>query len=276
MTDVVAGPIFTECQRWRERRTRYRPTGELFDPRRAEVQPIDEKSAKAFVSTHHYSGTYPAARYRVGIFLKDRFTRERLAGVVVFSVPMNQASIPKYFSDLEPNAGVELGRLVLLDELAANAESWFLARAFRFLRQGLPDVRGVLSYSDPVARYNESGELFKRGHAGVIYQAMNGCYRGRSSKRTLILGRDGRVLSERSLSKLRNGERGEEYAYRDLLALGAPERRLLEGAKEYVARALRDGPFRRIKHPGNHCYTWRLGVKVAPNLSPPALPYPRG
>jgi hypothetical protein len=36
-----------------------------------------------------------------------------------------------------PEHGVELGRFVLLDEEPANAETWFLARAFKVLRAAL-------------------------------------------------------------------------------------------------------------------------------------------
>ena len=102
--------------------------GELFDSRWAAFVPLDETRAKAFVVKHHYSGSYPAARFRAGVVIKQPFQPERLYGVGVFSVPMNQAVIPAYFDGLLPNQGVELGRFVLLDELTANAESWALAR----------------------------------------------------------------------------------------------------------------------------------------------------
>lgn len=81
------------CQRWLQRRPRYRPPGEPFDPGRCEVALIDEGTAKPWVIEHHYSGSYPAARLRVGLFLKERHRREQLGGVAVFSVPMNQAVV---------------------------------------------------------------------------------------------------------------------------------------------------------------------------------------
>lgn len=62
------------CQRWLQRRPRYRPPGEPFDPGRCEVALIDEGTAKPWVIEHHYSGSYPAARLRVGPFLKERRT----------------------------------------------------------------------------------------------------------------------------------------------------------------------------------------------------------
>lgn len=251
-------PIASSCQRWRDRRTSLRPAGELFDPSRAEVLAIDDDAtAKAFVCRHHYAASYPAARARVGLFVKPHaFAAAELAGVAVFSVPMNERTVPAYFEDLAPRAGVELGRLVLLDEVAANGESWFIARALRILRRELPEVAGVVSYSDPLERTTDAGELVKPGHIGIVYQATNAAYRGRSSRRTLLLSADGRIVSQRAIAKLRNDERGAGYAYAQLLGMGAPARLPLESGADYVRRAT--AGFRRLPHPGNHAYTWRL------------------
>lgn len=246
------------CQRWNHRRASYRPAGEIFDPRRASVEPIEEREAKAFVETMHYSGTYPAARFRAGVFVKEPFQKARLAGVGVFSVPMNQKVIPAYFPDLAPAAGVELGRFVLAEELAANAESWALARMKKLLRQALPGVRGVVAYSDPIERRDESGELVKRGHVGTIYKATNAAYRGLSSARTLWLAPNGASLADRLLSKVRNSETGERYAMERLAALGAPRRHPYEDGAAYVHRLKQSRWLRPMRHPGNHAFTWTL------------------
>ena len=186
-TNLLIEQLALFGQRWHRRRASYRPAGEPFDPTRCTVVPIEEGDAKHFVLMHHYSGTYPAARFRAGVFVKEPFQRERLAGVGVFSVPMNQRVIPSYFPALAPNEGVELGRFVLDDSLAANAETWALARMRRLLRQALPEVRGIVAYCDPIERRDECGELVKRGHVGTIYKAGNAQYRGRSSARMLWL-----------------------------------------------------------------------------------------
>ena len=188
------------AQRWQRRMASYRPAGEPFDPARCAVEPIEEGDAKRFVLAHHYSGTYPAARFRAGVFVKAPFQRERLAGVGVFSVPMNQRVIPSYFPALAFDEGVELGRFVLDDTLAANAETWALARMRRLLRQALPKVRGIVAYCDPIERRDERGELVKRGHVGTIYKAGNALYRGRSSARTLWLSPGGASFADRTLA----------------------------------------------------------------------------
>ena len=142
-----------------------------------------DKVAKAFVVEHHYSGSYPAARERVGLY-----RGAQLVGVAVFSIPAQ----PKALDVLpgERETCVELGRFVLLDEVAANGESWFLARCFELLR-GL-GYTGVVSFSDPVPRV-VAGEVLFGGHVGRVYQATNASYLGRSAARTLRLLPDGAV-----------------------------------------------------------------------------------
>ena len=72
------------AQRWRGGRAVYRPAGTVINPRRYEVAPIaGDAEAREFVTRHHYSGSYPAARERVGLYRGGA-----LVGVAVFSVPV--------------------------------------------------------------------------------------------------------------------------------------------------------------------------------------------
>ena len=152
------------CQRWRGRRASYRPAGEVIDPRRYEVAPIDtDTEARAFVVAHHYSASYPAARVRVGLYRAGA-----LVGVAVFSVPAQAKALDVLPCDRDE--AVELGRLVLLDDVAGNGESWFVAQAFAELRRR--GFAGVLSFSDPIERRAADGALVKPGHRGVVYQAL--------------------------------------------------------------------------------------------------------
>jgi len=254
------------CQRWRKRRESYRPAGEVIDTSQYGVDLLPESLAKAFVQEHHYSGSYPAAVCRVGLF---RWGGE-LVGAAIFSVPMQAKAVVSWCGT---EAGCELGRFVLLDDVPANGESWFLARAFRLLKQAKPDMRAVLSYSDPVRRASADGHIVLPGHVGTIYQASNARYMGRSSARTLVLRPDGQNINGRAMSKIRRDERGASYAYEQLLKAGAPRRNPLETGKAYVKRALAEGPFRRVRHPGNHAYGWTLNRRH--RLERAALPYPK-
>jgi hypothetical protein len=159
-------------QRWRQRRDVYRPAGEPIDTRRYEVAAMaGDRTAKDFVLAHHYSGSYPAARFRFGLH-----RGEHLVGVAVFSHPCNNAVLTGTFSGAEPLQCVELGWFVLLDEVPANGESWMLGRCFELLRR--EGIVGIVSFADPEPRACATGTVVFGGHVGTIYQATNGIYPG--------------------------------------------------------------------------------------------------
>ncbi|MBR7917314.1 hypothetical protein KDX16_15935 [Burkholderia vietnamiensis] len=177
-------------QRWRLGRDYWRvDRDEGFRKQDYAVDLISDSVAKQFVVEHHYSASYPAAVERAGLF---RGTE--LVGVCVFSVPMNNAAIPKY-TGLAPSAGVDLGRFILLDNVPYNGETYFLKRAFVALQQSKPQIKGVIAYSDPVPRHTAAGRVVMPGHVGIIYQAGSARYVGRSASRVLHLSASGHVLS---------------------------------------------------------------------------------
>jgi len=257
------------CQRWRRHRTSYRPSGEPIDTSQYGVEEIPEADAKSFVCTHHYSASYPAARRRMGLFRAGG----GLVGVAVFSVPCQIRTIPCYAPDLHHSEGVELGRFVLLDDVPANGETWFLSKAFKLLKKSTPGLKAVISYADPMSRATPDGPV-KPGHIGTIYQAYNGRYLGRSRKETHHFAPNGRLVNRRSLSKIRRGERGDAGAYRSLLRNGAPTLRRGESGDGYVSRLIDDGFLRKVRHPGNHVYIWPLGrgVRTRDQLAYPKRP----
>jgi hypothetical protein len=260
-------------QRWRSGRSCYRPAGETIDPRHYEVGSIvGDALAKAFVTAHHYSGSYPAARERFGLFQAGK-----LVGVAVFSIPMAGAVL-----DILPcprEQAVELGRFVLVDQVPSNGESWFVARCFELLRGA--GYSGVVSFADPVERRDQAGNVVKRGHIGIIYQGTNGVYTGRSSARTLRLLPDGSVFSDRAASKLRSREKGWRYALEQLVAQGARSPRPEEDLTTWLSE-VRATVTTSLRHPGNHRYVWaldRVGKKhLLPHLARRGiqpLPYPK-
>jgi hypothetical protein len=158
---------------------------------------------------------------------------------------------------------LELSRLVLLDDVAANGESWFCARAFDLA--AVAGVRGVVTFADPMARYRRTPagmQVVKPGHIGIVYQALGCDYLGRGTRRTLTLLPDATVLPDRAMSKVRRGERGSAGVVRRLVALGA--RPLEPGAdpKTWLRAALLDIGATRRPHPGNHKYARRIGTRA--------------
>lgn len=242
------------CQRWRDRRGIYRPAGELFDPANHEASPIvgdgADTIARAFVERHHYSGTYPAARERVGLY--ERSSGE-LVGVAVFSQPVSDGSLACLPGERE--AKVCLGRFVLLNRVKGNGETWFLARAFEHLRR--EGYVGVVSFSDPFPRERTDGRgerVVHGGHVGTIYQAHNAVFLGQAHADTIHLLPDGRTLDRRSIVKLRKRERGWWPVAKRLEFLGAPP---VDDSPDWTARALA-ATTRKVRHPGNFKYVWPL------------------
>lgn len=237
-----------------------------------EVAPADEGSTKAFVLQHHYSSSWPSPRLRYGLY-----QGEDLVGVAVFSVPMQHKVLTNPFPGLAPMwESLELGRFVLLDEVPANGESWFLARCFELIRK--EGIRGVVSFSDPVPRTDQTGQVVFPGHLGIIYQASNAIRAGRSTARTLDLLPDGTVLNERSAQKVRGQEEGAGGVEARLLSYGAPKREEGEDEKGYLRRALQAIGARKLKHPGNFRYLFCLGTareKKLIEIGIPRGPYPK-
>jgi hypothetical protein len=138
----VVGPW---CQRWqpgrRQQTWRHRSEGG-FDPARYHVRPVEEATAARFVTANHYSGAYPAARLRYGMF-----HGQALVGVAVLSVPMSTAVLTGVWPGLVPfDESLELGRFLLLDAVEAPAESWFLARVLR--QAAAQGIRGIVTFAD--------------------------------------------------------------------------------------------------------------------------------
>lgn len=102
-------------QRFTERRASYRPVGETICAAAYDVVELaDDATPRAFVERHHYSGSYPAARFRFGLY-----QRGDLAGVAVFSVGASGAAHRAVWPTLEPREAVDLGRFVLVDSVPA-------------------------------------------------------------------------------------------------------------------------------------------------------------
>lgn len=255
--------------RWRHGRSGFVVPPHVFDPRRYSVCLIDEADAKAFVTRHHYSRSWPSTILRAGLIEKPAFQAERLVGVASFGLgPPDH--VPRCYLGVGYEASTLLNRLVLLDEVGFNAESFFSARAERLLRQHKPHVEAILSYSDPVALPG----IGKVGHIGSIYQARSYVCMGRSRPRTIWVSDQGIGVDGMALTKIRTGKRGSDYAARRFRALGAPPQRPGESGADWVRRSLRDGPFEAIRHPGKIVYARGLTRRRA-KLIGPGQSYPK-
>ncbi|MGH2356305.1 MAG: hypothetical protein ACRDJN_32265 [Chloroflexota bacterium] len=270
-------PLFTPasdwCLRWRDRRHSWRHRSEGgFDSRRYEVAELaDDGTPRAFTIRHHYSHSYVAAVRRYGLY-----DRSGLVGTAVLSIPTQRRVLTSVFPALVPYVeSVELGRFVLLDAVPGNAESWFWARCRELAARS--GIRGIVTFSDPIARTDAIGHVVFPGHRGTIYQASNALYLGRATARTLYLLPDATVLNDRALSKVRAGERGHEYVERLLMRWGAAPRPAGMPGTEWLPDALAQAGVRRLRHSGNYRYAWKVGQRrryVALGRAS-AAPYPK-
>lgn len=268
--------IVDRTQRWRDRRNRWIAGATEIDPKSLSVDIIDtRRQAAPFVKAHHYTASMPVARLSVGLFANGRGGSSELAGVCVFAHPVNNASVPKTAGLADPRAACDLGRLVILDSQGANAESFLVSRAFRLLRREKPEILSVISYADPVRRTDADGRVFMPGHVGGLYAVMGSRYVGRSSPRTDLILPDGRPISSRAISKIRNAECGQRYAMDDLIQAGARAPRFGEDRGDWLADLERSGFLTRRRHPGCHAYLFPLtkAARIAARKVP-ERPYP--
>ncbi len=272
-----AAPV-SWTQRWSHRRHSWRKTSEGgFDPRRYQVVEMPGSAAAAarrFVTTHHYSGSWPAVRLPVG--LVERASGE-LVGVVAFGVPTNDRVLTSVFPTLAPNqASAELVRLVVADSVQAPVESWLVARACRIARQH--GVRGVVAYSDPMPRRvvspDGAARLVSPGHVGVVYQALNMRHLTPAPPRRIVILPDGSVLPGRTASKIRQGDpRGGRAAVERVRRFGARAPRPGEDLAGWLDEALEEIGARVERDWGKFRYALPLERRV--QVAGAQLPYPK-
>lgn len=258
-------------QRWRERRDTYRPNDdELFETRHHEVVFAPDQSwVRDFVTRHHYSGTVPNST-RFAFLLIDRrrpaWSDCGVVGAATFGSPSGpkvlEGAFP--FVDEVSQAASELQRLVLLDQVRRNGESWFVARCFKQLRRESQEA--VVSFSDPVARLDAEGVLVKPGHVGHVYQALGAHYTGRSEARWSWYRASGEMINRRDLTKIEGAcpccgsgksVSGSGGAVERFVAWGAPAPARGACLRAWLASALPCVASRR-RHGGNHRYLWGL------------------
>jgi hypothetical protein len=156
----------SQSQRWFHGRHSFRPSAEPINPDLYEVLPSEYSVAREFVKRHHYSGTSVYQVKQYGLFERHRLWKPLLVGVAIFATPSNLHSIQRW-TGFETNQGLELGRFCLLDHCPGNAETFFNARAMRLLKADKPEIKIILSYSDPVPRPRLDGTIVFPGHTDL-------------------------------------------------------------------------------------------------------------
>jgi len=140
-------------------------------PEAVSIREITKETAQEMVERFHYSHILGPCSYSLGIYYKQAHPffeeHEELVGCLTYGAPIGRLSVKSISEKLEAYQSLELTRLFIHDGYEKNIESFSIAQSFHWIRQNLPDVEVLLSYSDP-----------EYGHRGVIYQATNWKFQG--------------------------------------------------------------------------------------------------
>lgn len=197
-----------------------------------EIRVISTKMAKEYIHKHHYShGSHNGPSPCIGLFEEDK-----LIGALMFATPCSENVRSSIFGKEYKSHVTELHRLHILDCTPRNTESWFIVRCLRKLKEVKPHIWGVVSFADESA-----------GHSGMIYQATNATYYGRSSKARFYLDETGRLRHPRqagvNITLAKAKEMGwtptmREGKYRYLYLLGDDKRHTKFLKKELKIKSL--------------------------------------
>lgn len=148
------------------------------DVTKVSLDRISKSVAKDIIVTHHYSHAWTTCKVALGVYYEDEtmlFGSRRLIGCVVYGHPVGRDAAASICIGADRDSVLELTRLFIHDGYGANIESYVISQSFQWLRENMPHIKILLSYSD-------AGE----GHLGKIYQATNWLYVGRSDEIALM------------------------------------------------------------------------------------------
>ena len=163
--------------------------------KKALVKKIDFDTAKEIILKYEWLGTMASTSTHYGIFFDGH-----IAGAVCFgnNVAAN-AYINKFF-------GVRKSELYLLARGACvswapkNTNSRLIGQSLRLLAEDDECAKIVIAYADPSA-----------GEVGIVYQATNWIYLGKSRSRTCVVAADGKILHSRKFSQIGGVRAMKEY-----------------------------------------------------------------
>jgi hypothetical protein len=161
------------------------------------VAAIPSLIGKRFIIEHHYSKGVHNGPMCFGLLKNGT-----LVGVCAFAAPSSENVRSSIFGEEMKDSVTELHRLVLLDEVPKNAESFFIVRALRELKKQRPYYKAVISFADPTQK-----------HLGIIYQATNALFCGVSSSATFFLDESGRLRHPRQNGKNISSEEAKSLGW---------------------------------------------------------------
>ena len=152
--------------------------------------------------------------------------QEKIIGAMLYGALGMANAWKKYGKN--PEDVIELRRLCLVDDTPKNAESFFIGKTLRWLKQNT-SVKTIVSYADP-----------NYGHQGIIYKATNFELIGQTSKGKVIFW-NGRKYHDKAIRTKYNGKL-KPFAIRIKEALDSGEAHYAEQAPKLIyVKQLRKG-----------------------------------
>jgi len=145
------------------------------------VQKIDQRSAKMFISQYHYAGGMGNAGICYGLF-----SRGCLIGVIVFHTPISENVRKSVYGESRKDEVSELHRMAIHPDAPQNTATYFISRALDALKEYRKQYTAILSFADTT-----------EGHDGTVYQAANADYTGMTAPTTFYKDSTGRLRAPR-------------------------------------------------------------------------------
>ena len=144
-----------------------KPDGAVFDRawrRSCTVAPVNRKQIAELVHQHYLHAWPRDIQLAFGLKRKGK-----LLGVITYSGVVNE--LKTRFGDQV----WELSRLIVVDRVPTNAESFFIGATVRYIKRNYGTLQRLISFADP-----------KYGHRGTVYKASNWKQFQHSSKNLFV------------------------------------------------------------------------------------------
>ena len=161
------------------------------------------RSISTFIEKWHYSKNVNGLN--ISYCFKLSYKNE-IVGAIIYG-KLGMANVwKKYTQNFEKL--LELKRLCCIDKTPKNTESYFISRTLKWLKQNT-NIDTIISYADPY-----------HGHEGIVYQATNFGYEGKTSPGKVILF-NGITYHDKTIRNYNNGKlKPYSQRLRDALAKG--------------------------------------------------------
>lgn len=170
----------------------------MYELKDLELRVVDETFAKTFISKYHYSKTCSRIVVAIG-----EFNGNEMVNCIVFNYCSGREMAQQVMKNGSNENTLELARMVSIEPKPKNLESYCIAKACKWLKENMPNIKVIISYADNTM-----------GHHGYCYQASGFTYYGQS-RPTKEHYLDGKRVHERVLNS-RYGSSSYEQLKKEL------------------------------------------------------------